>query len=486
MATDTDHHHHHTYCNNWSRSDCLPSDPQHPQEVSISELIDHGSISFGRFAAESLAWEKWSVFSHNRYQEEVEKFKAPGLVAQKKAYFEEYYKKIRAMKKMQAEQQETSHESDPCQEEQSTITEAESSVSNITKAKEERKPNNASQFIILETATVTDKEPFGETSGNNLSVTEQESNTRDGSVSNGDEISSSTIKPEHFANKSVPKAKPTPSVKRFSGTTRQENLFSSTLGVYKSMDHAPLMKDKTAASARKETKVECRTMKNAVKPAEKPNSSLDRDITSKKNGLVSSKKTTSKVASNKSTTDSSYRSSTEVRSSVTIMRDSVLKDKPASSSASIRGGVAKANMNFKGLGNKSTSKEITVTGAARKMDLEKRTRAGVAGKSLELSSCHVIPKRGQSEKQKLKAMSVPVQNKSSQNFGNEFGSNKVRGRHNEVINAGSGRVPKPASYLASGTIKAPNQKLEHKVGPWHSVDLTHARREPGHKMPSWR
>ncbi|XP_059448068.1 protein WVD2-like 7 isoform X3 [Corylus avellana] len=51
------------------------------------------SISFGRFMSESLAWEKWSTFSHNRYLEEVVKFSKPGSVAQKKAYFEAHYKK---------------------------------------------------------------------------------------------------------------------------------------------------------------------------------------------------------------------------------------------------------------------------------------------------------------------------------------------------------------------------------------------------------
>jgi len=76
------------------------------QEVSASQMLDHGSISFGRFAYESLSWERRSVFTVNKCQEELEKFKSPGLVAKKKAYFEEYYKKIRAMKALQ-ESQET-------------------------------------------------------------------------------------------------------------------------------------------------------------------------------------------------------------------------------------------------------------------------------------------------------------------------------------------------------------------------------------------
>lgn len=78
------------------------------QKPSISQIIDHGSISFGRFAFESLSWEKRSIFTHNERQEELEKFKSPGSVAKKKAYFEEYYKKVRALKAMQNQQTELS------------------------------------------------------------------------------------------------------------------------------------------------------------------------------------------------------------------------------------------------------------------------------------------------------------------------------------------------------------------------------------------
>lgn len=47
---------------------------------------------------ESLAWEKWSTFSHNRYVEEAERFTRPGSVAQKKAFFEAHYMKLAAQK----------------------------------------------------------------------------------------------------------------------------------------------------------------------------------------------------------------------------------------------------------------------------------------------------------------------------------------------------------------------------------------------------
>ncbi|XVE84980.1 hypothetical protein DITRI_Ditri17bG0055200 [Diplodiscus trichospermus] len=56
------------------------------------------SVSFGRFENDSLSWEKWSSFSPNKYLEEVEKCATPGSVAEKKAYFEEHYKKIAARK----------------------------------------------------------------------------------------------------------------------------------------------------------------------------------------------------------------------------------------------------------------------------------------------------------------------------------------------------------------------------------------------------
>ncbi|KAE8688299.1 putative Formin-like protein 8 [Hibiscus syriacus] len=70
------------------------------------------SVSFGRFENDSLSWEKWSTFSPNKYLEEVEKCATPGSVAQKKAYFEEHYKKI-AARKAELLAQEKPDEGDP-------------------------------------------------------------------------------------------------------------------------------------------------------------------------------------------------------------------------------------------------------------------------------------------------------------------------------------------------------------------------------------
>lgn len=78
---------------------CLRRSFSHPSPASREAALGDAmrtlteSVSLGRFMSESLAWEKWSTFSHNRYLEEVEKFSKPGSVAQKRAIFEAHYKK---------------------------------------------------------------------------------------------------------------------------------------------------------------------------------------------------------------------------------------------------------------------------------------------------------------------------------------------------------------------------------------------------------
>lgn len=61
------------------------------------------SVSFGRFGNDTLSWEKWSYFSQNKYLEEAGNLSTPGLVAQKKAFFEAHYKKVAAQKAMELE-----------------------------------------------------------------------------------------------------------------------------------------------------------------------------------------------------------------------------------------------------------------------------------------------------------------------------------------------------------------------------------------------
>ncbi|XP_073135557.1 protein WVD2-like 7 [Henckelia pumila] len=70
------------------------------------------SVSFGRFGNDTLSWEKWSYFSQNKYLEEAGNLSTPGLVAQKKAYFEAHYRKVAAQKAMELEQQKEMEHAD--------------------------------------------------------------------------------------------------------------------------------------------------------------------------------------------------------------------------------------------------------------------------------------------------------------------------------------------------------------------------------------
>ncbi|KAI3818099.1 hypothetical protein L1987_11902 [Smallanthus sonchifolius] len=66
------------------------------------------SVSFGRFMTESLDWEKWSSFSHNRTREDVQKYSRPGAVAEKKAFFEAYFNKFPSKKSAKPPKKENS------------------------------------------------------------------------------------------------------------------------------------------------------------------------------------------------------------------------------------------------------------------------------------------------------------------------------------------------------------------------------------------
>ncbi|KVH92822.1 hypothetical protein Ccrd_005122 [Cynara cardunculus var. scolymus] len=104
-------------------STCLVSSLSFASPIP-NETNNHGnhvhalgdSVSFGRFTSESLAWEKWSAFSHKRYVEEAKSYAQPGSVAQKKAFFEAHYKRVAAQKAAAAAallEQETATASSP-------------------------------------------------------------------------------------------------------------------------------------------------------------------------------------------------------------------------------------------------------------------------------------------------------------------------------------------------------------------------------------
>nr|XP_043638956.1 nucleolar and coiled-body phosphoprotein 1-like isoform X2 [Erigeron canadensis] len=80
---------------------------QEPLRLNFqADLLHSGSISFGKFESESLSWERRSIFSHNRYLEEVEKYSKPGSVTQKKAYFEAEFKRKALLRQQSAEGQD--------------------------------------------------------------------------------------------------------------------------------------------------------------------------------------------------------------------------------------------------------------------------------------------------------------------------------------------------------------------------------------------
>lgn len=81
-------------------------------ETASSNPVLDVSVSFGRFANDSLSWEKWSSFSPNKYLEEVEKCATRGSVAKKAAYFEAHYRKIAARKAEQLLDQDKKMDND--------------------------------------------------------------------------------------------------------------------------------------------------------------------------------------------------------------------------------------------------------------------------------------------------------------------------------------------------------------------------------------
>lgn len=188
---------------------------QHSQDISSSAILDHGSISFGRFAAESLAWEKWSVFRHNRCQEELEMYKANGLVAQKKAYFEEYYKRVRALKALQSEHRETV-QTDACPDVRNSTTQLEHGNSGNDLAKQEKLGPDTVPISDSSTGSVVDKleeadqEALNDCNGNNdnFKVTDEASNIL------------STVEPEHSTHEASVSA--TPPVARSSGVAKHD------------------------------------------------------------------------------------------------------------------------------------------------------------------------------------------------------------------------------------------------------------------------
>ncbi|KAM7473042.1 hypothetical protein LguiA_011225 [Lonicera macranthoides] len=404
MAAYTDNHH--SYCNHLSLSSGLTSGTQHQnQEVSISELIEHGSVSFGRFTAESLAWEKWSVFSHNRCQEELEKFKAPGLVAQKKAYFEEYYKKIRAMKKLQAEQQEF-NKSELSQGEKDVTLQVEKG-SETNRPEKEKNSNDSIQTQFLETiedkslvaeeqgqnpndntinkdefitssATFVDEEQGQKPNDNSIDrdetktssatvVDEEQGHNPNVNIINRDEIKTSSATGVDMADQV-----PVLPIKTCLKSSLQDSCVSGTVKLNANRpNRASLLKAKgTVTPARDKTKLDNRTKRDATKPSEKKKSSPGKDTSGRSTTTHAlSGRPNPKLARNqKSNHVTSHRPSAKALSSATLSQTSVLKDRPTSSS-SVRRSVPKGNLNSTSVLKDRLSSSYSVRSGAPKANL---------------------------------------------------------------------------------------------------------------------
>ncbi|XP_035544793.1 protein WVD2-like 7 isoform X3 [Juglans regia] len=499
--------------------------------VSISDILDHGSISFGRFAVESLAWEKRSVFSHNRCQEELEKFKAPGFVAQKKAYFEEYYGRVRAMAALQVKQQQTTHPDST-----SSTTQEENAVdADLMKGEKMRTNVTKMQKLGNETAANLNSSEGGIVEGlKEINQEELSCHVEDSDKANmtgGTSKSLSTIEPEDSV-----KGAYSSSVNKSSGTAKHDFPVHDTAkhDANKQNKQATIQKA-TDSSRENEMHLDCKITKGAVKPSEKLKPSLHHDITSKRDdGLVSAKGTPQPAKVNNYV--SSHKQRAEVRSIATALHNSLAREMSVKSPV-CNAGQVKANSTSKVLLEKLPTKlplharstkvhylsyihigfstrsstdglpcwswapiymqgiteESAITDHLTKRALHGRRRCdGDGRKTLEPSVSQMRPKRGASKNQRSNVMFTnhPIQSNLNQDCGVEFGHKTyVQGpqkKGEDKRNTGLGKVFKSASTNLSSTNNAPNPKLVPKVGLSRPVELRHTRREPRPKMPSWR
>ncbi|KAJ6762167.1 TPX2 (TARGETING PROTEIN FOR XKLP2) PROTEIN FAMILY-RELATED [Salix koriyanagi] len=429
--------------------------------------MDCDSISFGRYASDTLAWEKYSAFSHNRCQEELEKFKAPGLVAQKKAYFEEYYKKIRAMKGLKAEQETTQTDPNqngqeiPAQEHNSVGSEAskeeikpsntcqEESVADVHGSKEENKHSNDYKIQVLDSHTTDIVNP----STGGINDGEEEDSYFDGNSGRArkdDEkrlcLSARITKHSMEGGSSSC----VPSVKSSSKTTQNES------GVSNEVKHGGSQLKKQGSSARAKgnvssaanrTKLDCRISKDVVKRSQKPNPSVCREIKRKEDVILASgKRITSKTSSN---IKSDRVQSQEVYVKQVQLPKSLADRVPAAPSGLTRSA-------------QRGSKEITNISRLRKISVDKRSCDGFGQRSLVLSGHHSLPKSRESGNQGPKVM---LKNLSDRILSK--GQRQKKGI-DEIV---AGLEPKSVSSKGTSIQRASTLKPVNKIATSKSVDL---------------
>lgn len=144
-------------------------------------------------------------------------YKANGLVAQKKAYFEEYYKRVRALKALQSEHGETV-QIDACPDVRISTTQLEHGNSGNDLSKQEKlgpdtvSISDSSMESVVDKLEEADQESLNDCNGNsdNFTVTDEASN-----------ILSTTVEPEHCTNEASVSA--TPPVARSSGFAEHDS-----------------------------------------------------------------------------------------------------------------------------------------------------------------------------------------------------------------------------------------------------------------------
>lgn len=485
MATDTDHR---AYCSHLRHLSGFSSDPQYEiQDVSISELVNHGSISFGRFAVETLEWEKRSVFSHNRYQEELEKFKAPGIVAQKKAYFEEYYRKIRAAKKLQSEEQEIS-QSDPCEDKLSCTSQVQSSAETCNSNEVKNSDGNSPIAISVEKMSghqdIIAESNKGKFKGKSLVTGIQKDNYK-GGVMKRVQKSNNTL---HSAGgQCLEKAAkiPASSAKTYSKSSIPNRAVSVSLNLNASKLKArtlPFEVKGNVPLAKEEKMVNNRTMRDAAKLPDK-GKELTGDDGSGSRSVMGEKAAHLLQRNVKCQNIAVHKNPTRVQSSTKVPQPEVSRHIPATSS-NTKINVDKANLKF-GLKNKTPSRHANVTNRVNNLSVERfvreRPSAGVPGRTLQSSSRNMTQRSGQSENQKPKIISINRQTETNPNI-------RV-GKQMKETRAVNGRVPNTATKSSSSSNKAASPKLEKKAMSRVNCQFsapTSGGREQRNKLPTWR
>ncbi|XP_041004359.1 uncharacterized protein LOC121249677 isoform X2 [Juglans microcarpa x Juglans regia] len=421
----------------------------------------------------------------------------PGFVAQKKAYFEEYYGRVRAMTALQVKQQQTTHP-----DSKSSTTQEENAV-DADLMKGEKMPTNVSKMQKLgnEAAANLNSSEGGIVEGlKEINQEELSCHVEDSdkaSMTGGTSKSLSTIEPEDSV-----KGAYSSSVNKSSGTAKHDYPVHDTAkhDANKKNKQAPIQKA-TDSSGGNETHLDCKITKGAVKPSEKLKPSLHHDITSKRDdGLVSRKGTPQHAKVNNYV--SSHKQRAEVRSIATVLHNSLAREMSVKSSV-CNAGQVKANSTSKVLleklptklplharSTKGITKESAITDHLGKPALDSRRRCdGDSRKTLEPSVSQMRPKRGASKNQRSNVMLTnhPIQSNLNQDYGVEFGhKNYVQGlqkKGEDKRNTGLGKVFKSASTNLSSTNNAPNPKLVPRVALSRAVELIHTRREPRYIVP---